>query len=121
VSTSHAPLVIVVEDDEGMRQAMRRVLEAEGFVTEVFNDAEAMLATGAASRASCLVLDIQLPGMSGIALHRHLQSLGTTAPTVFVTARDSRSQEVNGTGTPCLLKPFPSDALVQAVNRSISR
>ena len=53
--------VAVVEDDEAMRNAMRRVLEAEGFVTELFDSAEAFLASGAGSRAHCLVLDIQ-PG-----------------------------------------------------------
>jgi FixJ family two-component response regulator len=106
-------LVAVVDDDEGMRHAMRRVLEMEGFVTEVFGTAEDFLASGAAARAECLVLDIGLPGMSGIELHRRLHSAGHAIPTVFVTAHDPKGTDR------CLLKPFPAEALVQAVNQSI--
>ena len=92
---------------------MRRVLETEGFVTEVFGTAEDFLAAGAASRAQCLVLDIGLPGMSGIELHRRLQSAGQAIPTVFVTAHDTTGTER------CLTKPFPAEVLVQAVTQSI--
>ena len=101
-----------------MRQAMRRVLETEGFVTEVFSNAEDFLATDAASRARCLVLDIRLPGMSGIDLYRHL-STRHAIPTVFVTARDElRASVVKGVD--CLLKPFAAQTLVQAVSRCIT-
>jgi FixJ family two-component response regulator len=121
VSTPLATLVIVVEDDEGMRQAMRRVLEAEGFVTEVFNDAEALLATSTASRAHCLVLDIHLPGISGIELSQRLRSEGSQLPTVFVTAHDDwrrRGLALKEADT-CLVKPFPAEVLIQAVNRAL--
>jgi FixJ family two-component response regulator len=120
VSTSTASLVIVVEDDEGMRQAIRRVLEAGGFVTEVFNDAEALLASGAAARAECLVLDIHLGGMSGIELHERLRSEGREIPTVFVTAHEDwgrRGLLLTGADT-CLVKPFPAEMLIQAVTRT---
>ena len=106
-------MVAIVDDDEGMRNAMRRVLETEGFVTEVFSTAEAFLQSDAASRARCLVLDIGLPGMSGIDLHRRLLSAGHAIPTVFVTAHDT-----NGTDR-CLVKPFTAEALVQEVSQSI--
>jgi FixJ family two-component response regulator len=105
--------VAVVDDDEGMRQAMRRVLETEGFMTEVFDSAEAFLASGAASRAQCLVLDIHLPGMSGTELHRRLRTIGCWVPTVFVTAQAMEQSR------DCLVKPFPAETLIQAVNRSI--
>jgi FixJ family two-component response regulator len=122
VSTLPANLVIVVEDDDGMRQAIRRVLEAGGFVTEVFNDAEALLATGAAARAQCLVLDIHLPGMSGIELSQRLRSDGSQIPTIFVTAREDwgrRGLLLTGADT-CLVKPFPAEMLIQAVKRYTS-
>jgi FixJ family two-component response regulator len=106
-------LVAVVDDDEGMRQAMRRVLETEGFATEVFGSAEDFLASGAAGRAACLVLDIHLPGMSGAELHGHLRSMGRWVPTVFVTAHGT--QETDS----CLIKPFAAEKLIQAVSRSI--
>lgn len=104
-----------------MRSAMRRVLQTEGFVTEVFSTAEAFLASGAASRAQCLVLDIQLPGMSGIELHRHLLTLGSSIQTVFVTAHEdlcSSGLTMKGT-THCLVKPFPAETLIKAVNGSL--
>jgi FixJ family two-component response regulator len=106
-------LVAIIDDDEGMRQAMRRVLETEGFAIELFDSAEAFLETGAAARAHCLVLDIGLPGMSGIDLHWRLLSAGHAIPTVFVTAHDTRGTDC------CLIKPFPAEALVQAVSQSI--
>jgi len=113
--------VAVVEDDEAMRNAMRRVLEAEGYVTELFDSAEAFLASGAGSRAHCLVLDIRLPGMSGIDLHQHLLSTGEIVPTVFITAHDDgRLRRIATTGTNCCLtKPFLGETLIQAVQRSI--
>jgi FixJ family two-component response regulator len=105
--------VAIVDDDEGMRNAMRRVLETEGFVTEVFSTAEAFLEAGAAARAQCLVLDIHLPGMSGIELARRLRAMRRGVPTVFVTAHATRETH------DCLVKPFPAEALVQAVSQSI--
>ena len=104
-----------------MRQAIRRVLEAEGFVTEVFDSAEAFLASGAMRRARCLVLDVRLPGISGVALRERLHSTGDPLPIVFVTAHDDfRARRLTMEGTDCcLLKPFLSETLIQAVTRSI--
>jgi FixJ family two-component response regulator len=114
--------VAVVDDDAPMRQAIRRFLETEGFVTEVFDTAEAFLASGAASRAQCLVLDIRLPGLSGIELHDHLLSIGNTVPTVFITAHeDARTLGLASKGTDCLIKPFLGEALLAAVTRSIAQ
>jgi FixJ family two-component response regulator len=121
--TSPAGVVAIVEDDEAMRNALRRVLETEGFVTEVFGTAEACLANDAAARAGCMVLDIQLPGMSGIDLRRHLLLAGRSIPTVFVTAyEDVRMRDLLVKATDCcLVKPFAADALIHAVHRSIAR
>lgn len=110
----------VVEDDEAMRNAIRRVLETEGFATELFESAEVFLASSAASRVHCLVLDIGLPGMSGIDLHQHLQSTGDTIPTVFITAHeDGRLRRIATRGNCCLTKPFLGETLIEAVKRSI--
>lgn len=102
---------------------MRRVLETEGFVTEVFSTAEAFLASGAASRARCLVLDIQLPGMSGIELHRHLLTSGNAISTIFVTAHEDLCSRglIMKAGACCLVKPFPAETLVKAVSGSLAR
>jgi FixJ family two-component response regulator len=107
-------VVAIVDDDDGMRHAMRRVLETEGFATELFGTAEAFLASGAASRAECLVLDIHLPGMSGFELHGRLRAMGHELPTVFVTAHAAK-ETAN-----CLIKPFPAETLIRAVHESIA-
>jgi len=103
-----------------MRLAIGRYLEVQGFETGLFDSAEALLAGGAASAAQCLVLDIHLPGMSGIALARHLVSLGVNLPVIFITGRDSEQQRRQLVGEACyLVKPFPPEALVAAVNRAL--
>ena len=105
-----------------MLRAMRRVLEMEGFVTEGFGTAEAFLASGAAARVRCLVLDIRLPGMSGIELQRHLVSAGHAVPAVFVTAHDDPHlrRTLMKRREYYLVKPFLGETLVQAVSRSIA-
>jgi FixJ family two-component response regulator len=113
-------VVAVVDDDEGVRLALQRVLETAGFTAETFDSAEALLAADAASRAQCLVLDIHLPGMSGVVLARHLASMGMNVPVVFITASEHQRQRVDGAAD-CLVKPFPAEALVASVARALAR
>lgn len=121
MATASVCTVAVIEDDETMRAAIRRLLNAEGFAAELHASAEDFLAGGAASHIQCIVLDIGLPGMSGIDLYRRLASAGTPIPTVFITARDDPSvRDFALREGACLLhKPFPGEALVDAVSRSI--
>jgi FixJ family two-component response regulator len=118
-----AQVVAVVEDDEAMRRAIGRVLESEGLVAEAFPSAEAFLASGAEARGTCLVLDVALPGMSGIDLYRHLRSVGNTIPTIFITAHDEiRLRGLGLRGKDCyLVKPFSGEALIEAVMRFSAR
>ena len=106
-----------------MRQAIRRVLETEGFMTAVFESAEAFLASDALSRAQCLVMDIRLPGISGLDLHEHLLATKSAVPTVFITAHeDARVRRLLKKGTyRCLFKPFLGETLIQAVTRVIAK
>jgi len=114
-------VVAVIEDDEAMRIAIRRLLGSEGFGTEVFASAEGFLASGAAGRARCLVLDIRLPGMSGVDLFGLLRREGNRTPTIFITAHDeSRLRGVALQARDCcLVKPFLGESLIRAVARSI--
>jgi FixJ family two-component response regulator len=109
-----------VEDDEDMRTAIRRVLEGAGLRTEAFDSAEALLATDASSRAQCLVLDIQLPGISGFELQARLGAAGP--PVVFITAHDTPSKRKRALASDALylVKPFLGETLVAAVSRSAS-
>jgi FixJ family two-component response regulator len=116
-----AAVVAVVEDDDEMREAIRRVLQMAGYMTELFDSAEAFLGSGAAARASCLVVDIRLRGASGIELRHCMRSCGNPMPTIFVTAYDDwslRGLVLDATDA-CLVKPFPAEVLVQAVHRTL--
>ena len=81
-------VVAVVEDDPSMLKGVRRLLSAHGFVTEAYTSAEAFLERAAVSEAGCLVLDINLGGISGIELQRRLAAAGSRLPVIFMTAVD---------------------------------
>lgn len=121
MSQSSGSVVALVENDEGLRQALQRMLEISGFTTETFDSAEALLAVDGAVRARCLVLDVQLPGMSGFDLHRCLEVHGRSRPVIFITAFDSaatRARAAASGAVAYLPKPFPVEALVDAVSRT---
>jgi FixJ family two-component response regulator len=115
--------IVVVDDDEGLRQALARVLNAAGFRAETFASAEPMLESDAADRAACLVLDIHLPGLSGFELRRELvRTGGTQPPVIFITGHDAppaRAQAEALGAAAYLPKPFTGRALVEAVTRAV--
>lgn len=121
VVESIGTLVAVVEDDDDMRSAMRRVLEGAGLTAETFDSAEALLVADAASYAKCLVLDVQLPGMSGFELQERLGANGP--PIVFITAHDTPTRRKRALACDAcyLVKPFLGETLVAAVMRAMTR
>ena len=86
--TTHNPLVVVVDDDLGLLTALGRVLRAAGFETATYRSAEEFLDAPPAARAHCLVLDVQLSGMSGLDLQRRLRANGCRLPIIILTAYD---------------------------------
>ena len=80
--------VAVVDDDPSIGRSIQRLLKAHGFAAEVFPSAEAFLDRDPDSCVACLVLDIHLPGMSGLELRRRLTAAGSILPVIFVTAID---------------------------------
>jgi FixJ family two-component response regulator len=86
--TGHAPLVVVVDDDLAVLKAFGRVLRAAGFDTATYTSAEEYLTAPPSRRVHCLVLDVQLSGMSGLDLHRLLRARGSTLPVIILTAYD---------------------------------
>jgi FixJ family two-component response regulator len=82
------PLIVVVEDDLATLKALGRVLRAIGFEAATYSSAEDFLESPPARRPACLVLDIQLGGMSGLQLQRELNARGSTVPVVVMTAFD---------------------------------
>ncbi|OLL32425.1 hypothetical protein BTH42_08290 [Burkholderia sp. SRS-W-2-2016] len=112
------PMVVLVEDDDGMRGALQRLLKVAGFQTRAFESAEALLAADGAKHASCLVLDVQLPGVSGTALYESLA--GERPPVVFITAYNNATVHVAVAafaGATLLIKPFLGTDLLAAIAR----
>jgi FixJ family two-component response regulator len=115
--------VIIVEDDPSMSQALERILRLGGFDPLVYGSAEALLDAVGERSAICMILDIQLPGMDGFALHQHLCTLGKTPPVVFITAfdePDARMQASRADAT-FLAKPFAGRALLETIRRAVDR
>lgn len=115
----HTRTVILVEDDESLRRALVRVLRASGFETRDYASAEALLADLAPDRAGCLVVDLNLPAMSGLDLVDLLRQRGATLPVVAISAHDEARvrDAVRRRGVERFLgKPFVGTALVQTVN-----
>jgi FixJ family two-component response regulator len=112
--------VAVVDDDVGLRAAMESLLNSIGVRTRAFASAEAFLRFKDRACAGCLILDMRLPGMSGLDLQRRLQSTGAAIPTIFVTAEDDadgrlRTQVEQAGAMAMLRKPCDSEELARLV------
>src|SRR5512134_3422639 len=117
MQTTHG-LVAIVEDDAPMRKSVERLLRASGWSTAAFASAEDFLLSGIADQAVGLVLDIHLPGMSGIELRRRLSAAGSTLPVVFTTAFDDEATRAEALAVgcaDCLHKPFEAHRLTEAL------
>jgi len=115
--------VVVVDDDMSMNQAIKRLLLAAGFAVETFQSAEALLESDAAENAGCLVLDMRLPGMSGLELQQRLKQGGAERPVIFITAHDlpsSQEQARKAQAVAYLPKPFPGLNLMAAVTDALA-
>lgn len=113
----HALHVALVENDVSLNRAYTRVLKAYGWRVDSYLSAEALLADGTVSH-DCLVLDIDLGGMSGLALQAHLRAANNPVPVVFITGGESFGPQVQAYARGCsgfLRKPFASVDLHDAV------
>ncbi len=120
---SHIPTyVAIVDDDESLCRSMARLLRAAGDLHPVtYPSAEAFLADTKHPRFDCLVLDIQLEGMSGLELSRRLAAVQDPTPVVFITAHDDpdvRSQALAGGCAGYFRKTDPGDLVVEAIRRA---
>jgi FixJ family two-component response regulator len=108
--------VAIVDDDAGMRAAIQNLLESNGVRCRGFSSAEQFLRSRQGTKAVCLILDLRLPGMSGLQLHRALQARGLAIPVIFVTAEDDARKQLSQAGALGVLhKPFDSEELARLV------
>lgn len=118
------PVIALVENDLPTNRAFARLLRAHGFTVEAFVSAELLLDSPVLSAAHCLVLDIELDGMSGLDLQQHLARKGQTVPVIFVTGCDDAAVRVRAQKQGCrsfLYKPVLADTLVGAITAAVAR
>ena len=112
-------LVLVVEDNELMRDAIDNLLDAAGFSGIAYASAEALLAGARVDDGVCIVSDVRLPGISGFELSTRLRAGGTQTPVILIAARDGRAERSKARrcgAAAYLAKPFTGSALLQAID-----
>ncbi len=118
-----APLVAVVDDDISVRESLESLISSVGLEVRVFASAEEFLNSAHPCKADCLVLDVRLPGMSGIELHHHLMSQERKVPVIFITAHASdngaRSEAASDWTVSYLTKPFDEEKFLGAVHAAL--
>lgn len=121
VSGEAKHVIAVVDDERLMREAIGNLLRSAGFSAEGFASAEDFLRSSSCAATSCVVLDMQLPGMSGLELQQRMGELGFRAPIVFVSATDGhpREQALRAGALAFLRKPFLDEELLTAVRGAI--
>ena len=118
------PLVYIVDDDAAFVKALSRVLHVNGWSVETFNSAEAFMQACDPNRLACLVLDVNLPGLDGMALQRTLVEARQTMPIIFLTGCDDLPtcvEAVKSGASDFLTKPVTAETLLTAVSRAVER
>ena len=118
-------VVHVVDDDESFRKAIGRLLRATGYEVQLYESAQQLLdRLPNEGRPSCILLDVQIPGLSGPELQDRLTKLGAALPIVFLTGHGdipTSVQAIKGGAEDFLTKPVPKNKLLDAIERSLAR
>ena len=117
-------LISVVDDDPSVRSSMKLLIESFGFQTAIFESAESFLEAEQLHRTSCLVADLQMPGMNGLQLQRCLAAESRAIPMIFITAfddKESRRRAMQAGAVAFLSKPFTEDQLLKAIELAIAK
>ena len=117
-------LVSIVDDDISVRRSLDRLIRSARLEVRLFASAEEFLNSDHPCKADCLILDVRLPGMSGIDLHRHLLASKCEVPVIFITAHgsdDGAMLEAASEWTVAyFIKPFGGDELLDAVDVALN-
>jgi FixJ family two-component response regulator len=119
-----SPLVIIVEDDAGMRDGLQDLLRSVDIATVAFDSTAALLAEPFPDRPGCLVLDVRLPGVSGLDLQDTLLANGIKMPVIFMTGHGDVPMSVRAMKAGArdfLTKPFRDQDMLDAVAAAIER
>ena len=117
-------LISVVDDDASVRAATDNLLSSHGYLVQTFASAEEFLQVARLDDLSCIVADVQMPGISGLDLLTHMRTQGYTVPFIFITAfpDDSVRARALKAGAICLLaKPFAGPVLIDSIKTALNR
>ena len=121
---ANPPLISVVDDDDSVRESLDGLFRSVGFIAKVFASAEEFLNSDHLRTTDCLILDVRMPGMNGVELHRHLIANNFEMPVIFITAHGSdgevRARALKNGALAYLDKPLSEDALLKAVDEALT-
>ena len=115
-------LTSVIDDDESVRRTTTLLIESFGFPAEAFESAEKFLRSSHLNDTSCLIVDVQMPGMNGLQLQSHLAAVGCRIPIIFITAYDdteTRRRAIQAGAVAFLGKPFSDEQLLQTIRSAL--
>jgi FixJ family two-component response regulator len=113
------PSIALVEDDDSVREATIGLLRSHGFIAKAFPSADAFLKSNRIRITNCLIADVQMPEMSGLALYGHLMAIGSPIPTILITGYPDetvRMRALNAGVTGYLVKPFSEKDLLDCID-----
>ena len=122
--TSGPETVFVVDDDPSVRRGLERLLRSAGYRAETFGSAREFLHRSDPVAGGCLVLDVRMPGQSGLELYDVLLAAGHAIPVIFITGHGDipmAVQAIKGGAVDFLPKPFDDEALLEAVRQALAR
>jgi FixJ family two-component response regulator len=120
---AESPLITIVDDEEAICDALTSLLRSVGWRAESFTSAEAFLQSGQVHTTACLLLDVRLPGGSGLELQQQLRSSQARIPIIFITAHGNeamRAQALQAGAVAFFAKPFNDTALLEAIHTALA-
>jgi FixJ family two-component response regulator len=122
--SNSTPIVFFVDDDVSVRESLELLIRYEGWQAEIFASADEFLSRPRTLVPSCLVLDLSLPGLSGLDLQKQIASERSDMPIIFITGHGdipSTVQAMKAGAVEFLMKPFTDDALLNAIRQALER
>jgi len=117
-------LVSIVDDDESVRESLPDLLKEFGFAVRAFSSAKDFLSSDSLGKTKCLILDVVMPGMTGLDLQQELRRVGHEIPIIFISAQKDasiREQAFRQGAVNFLYKPFSDTALLEALNVAVTK
>jgi FixJ family two-component response regulator len=118
------PLISIIDDDESVREAIKGLVKSMGYTVETVASAQEFLSSRRVRRTSCLITDMQMPGMTGLELYQHLSTSGKPIPTILITAYPDngvRERALSAGVVGYLSKPFEEDDLLACIRSALTR